>query len=61
MRIEDMVVQNPGLFSTPDAQDVGTSDPAEFQSPAENISGTQNGLQIEHSRSDLNKGAGIRL
>lgn len=61
MRIEEMSALRPGLFDTFAEQDVGTDDPAQFQAPTEAIEGTQHGIQIEHSRRDLNKGAGIRL
>lgn len=60
MRIEEMTALRPGLFDTP-AEDVGTTDPEEFKAPTQDLESESHGLQIEHSRSDLNKGAGIRL
>ena len=65
MRIEEMSALRPGLFDTlgmeDGAADVGTADPTEFQAPSEQVESTNHGIQIEHARRDLNKGAGIRL
>lgn len=61
MRIEEMTALRPGLFENTPAEDVGTANPEEFMAPTQELESENHGLQIEHSRSDLNKGAGIRL
>lgn len=62
LRIEEMAALRPGLFDTfGNAEGVGSADPTDFNAPTEQVEGTEHGIQIEHSRKDLNKGAGIRL